>query len=141
MIEDIFETCMLCGITDTATNPCERSRPSNTNNVGSGAIAGIVTAVIVMILILTLMFTIAVLFKKHGKKTNGTVSTSTNQAYDVTHHDRRVEENFYNHPQVKLDTGNAIEVKQNEAYATNIIVTEGNDAYGTNNYCSNVTQS
>ena len=105
-----------------------------------GLTIGVAISVIVAVLLLTLtvVIIIAVLFKKHGKTMKGvtdknvTVPTTTNQAYGLTHHDReRVEENIYNYPEV--DLGDAIEAKQNEAYATTTdIITEGNQAYATN---------
>ena len=70
------------------------------------------------------------------EKTTVAASTTANQAYGLnTHHNKEVEEsNVYNYPEVDLENI-TIETKQNDAYATNtdnIIITEGNQAHGTN---------
>ena len=58
------------------------------------------------------------------------INISSNEAYGVAHHVEEVQEIVYNYPQMNFDS-TTIEAQQNEAYATNIIVTQGNEAYAT----------
>ena len=127
---------------ETATDLPAILRPSEPTDIGL-TIGPATAGVVVVMLTLTVVIIIAVLLKKHRKtkKKEGysvknhlnvaAVPTTTNQAYGLTHHSKSgVEENIYNFPEVNVDT---IEAKQNEAYVTYTdIITEGNQAYGTN---------
>ena len=114
--------------------------PSESTDVGLIIIIGSVTVGIVVIILtlIIVVIAVAVLLKKHetteeySVNNAGAVPMTTNEAYGLTRHGdgkSEVEENIYNYPEVNVAT---IEAKQNEAYGTHtdIITTEGNQAYG-----------
>ena len=94
-------------------------------------IAGTVASVMLVIIIIAVITVSLAVWLKVMKLKQAPVPVTINQAYGLTHQDMvtHTKEVTYNYSAV--DQADIIEVKQNEAYATNI-VTEGNEAYATN---------